>query len=58
MKASDLKKGLVLDIDGRRRILIRELEVQSPSSRSGSTLYKVRGFDIVTKQYGVFGTQA
>jgi elongation factor P len=49
MKASELKKGLVLDIDGRN-ILIKDLEVQSPSSRSGSTLYKVRGFDIVSKQ--------
>ena len=49
MKASDLKKGLVLDIDGRN-ILVRELTVQSPSSRSGSTLYKVRGVDIVSKQ--------
>jgi len=49
MKASELKKGQVLDIDGRR-ILVRDLEVQSPSSRSGSTLYKVRGFDIVTRQ--------
>ncbi|MGB5305824.1 MAG: elongation factor P-like protein YeiP [Gammaproteobacteria bacterium] len=49
MKASELKKGLVLDVDGRN-ILIKGLEVQSPSSRSGSTLYKVRGHDIVTKQ--------
>jgi elongation factor P len=49
MKASDLKKGLVLDIDGRN-IIIKDLDVQSPSSRSGSTLYKVRGFDIVSKQ--------
>jgi elongation factor P len=49
MKASDLRKGLVLDIGGRR-ILVRELDVQSPSSRSGSTLYKVRGIDIVSKQ--------
>jgi len=49
MKASELKKGQVLDIDGRR-ILVRDLEVQSPSSRSGSTLYKVRGYDIVTRQ--------
>jgi elongation factor P len=49
MKASELKKGLVLDIDGRN-ILIKDLDVQSPSSRSGSTLYKVRGFDIVSKQ--------
>ena len=49
MKASDLKKGLVLDIDGRN-ILVKGLDVQSPSSRSGSTLYKVRGVDIVSKQ--------
>lgn len=49
MKASELKKGLVLDIDGRH-IIIKELGIQSPSSRSGSTLYKVRGLDIVSKQ--------
>ncbi|MDH5471088.1 MAG: elongation factor P-like protein YeiP [Gammaproteobacteria bacterium] len=49
MKASDLKKGQVIDIDGRS-ILVRDLDVQSPSSRSGSTLYKVRGVDIVSKQ--------
>ena len=49
MKASELKKGMVLDIDGRR-ILVRGLEVQSPSSRSGSTLYRIRGHDIVTRQ--------
>lgn len=49
VKASDLKKGLVLDIDGRN-ILVKELGVQSPSSRSGSTLYKVRGIDLVSKQ--------
>ena len=49
MKASELKKGLVLDVDGRM-VLIRHLEVQSPSSRSGSTLYKVRGHDILIRQ--------
>ena len=49
MKASDLKKGQVLDINGRN-ILVKDLAVQSPSSRSGSTLYKVRGVDIVSKQ--------
>ena len=49
MKASDLKKGQVLDINGRN-ILVKDLDVQSPSSRSGSTLYKVRGIDIVSKQ--------
>jgi len=49
MKASELKKGLVIDIEGRN-IIIKSLEVQSPSSRSGSTLYKVRGLDLVTRQ--------
>jgi elongation factor P len=49
MKASELRRGLVLDLGGRR-ILIRQLDVQSPSSRSGSTLYKVRGHDILTRQ--------
>ena len=49
MKASELKRGLVLDLDGRK-ILIKQLDVQSPSSRSGSTLYKVRGHDILGKQ--------
>jgi elongation factor P len=49
VKASDLKKGQVLDINGRN-ILVKDLDVQSPSSRSGSTLYKVRGVDIVSKQ--------
>ena len=49
MKASELKKGLVLDVDGRM-VAIKHLEVQSPSSRSGSTLYKVRGHDILTRQ--------
>ena len=49
MKASELKKGLVLDIEGRN-ILIKSLDVQSLSSRSGSTLYKVRGLDLVTRQ--------
>jgi elongation factor P len=48
MKASDLKKGMVIEIDGRK-IAIRSLDVQSPSSRSGNTLYKVRGHDIVSK---------
>jgi elongation factor P len=49
VKASELKKGLVLDVVGRK-VIIRHLEVQSPSSRSGSTLYKVRGHDILTRQ--------
>jgi elongation factor P len=48
MKASELRKGMVIAVDNRR-VIIKALDVQSPSSRSGSTLYKVRGFDILSK---------
>lgn len=49
MKASDLKKGAVVAIDGKNYI-VREVVVKSPSSRSGNTLYKVQFRNIVTKQ--------
>ena len=49
MKANELKKGMVILVDGRN-ILIKALQVQSPSSRSGSTLYKTRGQDVVSRQ--------
>ncbi len=49
MKANELKKGMVILVDGRN-IIIKGLQVQSPSSRSGSTLYKARGQDIVSRQ--------
>ncbi len=49
MKANELKKGLVIDQDNKN-ILIKKVFVQSPSSRSGSTLYKVTGSDISSGQ--------
>lgn len=49
MKASDLKKGNVITMDGVNYI-IKEVQVQSPSSRSGNTLYKVLGKNVVSKQ--------
>jgi elongation factor P len=49
MKASELKKGTVLSIDGNK-FLVKEIQVQSPSSRSGNTLYKVQARNVVTKQ--------
>ena len=48
MKASELKRGLVLQIDGRN-IFIKDVQVQTASSRSGNTLYKTRGFDVVSR---------
>lgn len=49
MKANEIKKGLVIDQDNKK-ILIKNVFVQSPSSRSGSTLYKVTGSDISSGQ--------
>lgn len=49
MKASELKKGHVIQTDGRA-VLIKEVQVQTASSRSGNTLYKVRGRDVASKQ--------
>ena len=49
MKANELKKGMVIQVDGQN-ILIKQIQVQSPSSRSGSTLYKTRGQNVVTRQ--------
>ncbi len=49
MKANELKRGMVFLADGKN-IIVKHVHVQSPSSRSGNTLYKVRGQDVVTRQ--------
>lgn len=49
MKANELRKGMVFQIDGRN-VVVKQMQVQSPSSRSGSTLYKVRGHDVASGQ--------
>lgn len=48
MKANEMKKGMVINVDGQH-IAIKQVVVQSPSSRSGSTLYKTRGRNVVTR---------
>lgn len=48
MKANEIKKGMVIKVEGQN-ILIKQVVVQSPSSRSGSTLYKTRGQNVVTR---------
>lgn len=40
-KASDLKRGMVVDINGVPHI-VKNVDVKSPSSRGATTLYKVR----------------
>jgi elongation factor P len=49
MKANELKKGMIFDNDGQN-IVVKQVQVQAPSSRSGNTLYKVRGYDVATGQ--------
>ncbi|HAU23059.1 MAG TPA: elongation factor P-like protein YeiP, partial [Gammaproteobacteria bacterium] len=48
-KASELKKGMIVDIDGSPHI-VKQLEAKSPSSRGAATLYKVRFNNLTTGQ--------
>ncbi|MCW8831116.1 MAG: elongation factor P-like protein YeiP [Gammaproteobacteria bacterium] len=49
MRANELKRSTVFKIDGKN-IIVKKIFVQSPSSRSGSTLYKVSGYEIGSQQ--------
>ncbi len=49
MRANEIKKGAVIEVDGQK-VVVKQVTVQSPSSRSGSTLYKVKGQNVVTRQ--------
>lgn len=48
-KASDLKKGDVVEIDGTPHV-VKQLEARSPSSRGASTIYKIRFNNLVSGQ--------
>lgn len=49
MKANEIKRSTIFHLDGKN-IMVKGVTVQSPSSRSGSTLYKVSGYDIASRQ--------
>lgn len=49
MKANEIKKGAVIEVDNQK-VVVKQVTVQSPSSRSGSTLYKVKGQNVVSRQ--------
>jgi elongation factor P len=49
MKVSEIKKGVVIAVDGAS-VFVNEVQVQTASSRSGNTLYKLRGRNVVTRQ--------
>lgn len=48
-KASEMKRGMVVDIDGVPHA-VKSLEAKSPSSRGASTLYKIRFTNLKTGQ--------
>ncbi len=49
MRANELKKGMVFQL-GEQNIVVKQVQVQAPSSRSGTTLYKVTGQDVASGQ--------
>ena len=48
-KASDLKRGMVVDIEATPHI-VKQVDVKSPSSRGATTLYKIRFNNLKTGQ--------
>lgn len=48
-KASELKKGMVVEVNGVPHI-VKDIEVRNPSSRGATTLYKVRFNNLKTGQ--------
>lgn len=48
-KASDLKKGMVVEVNGIAHT-IKQIEVRNPTSRGASTLYKIRLNNLKTGQ--------
>jgi elongation factor P len=48
-KANEIKRAQVIEWQGRV-LLVQHVDVQSPSSRSGTTLYKMRMKDVRTAQ--------
>ncbi len=48
-KASDLKRGAIVDINGAPHI-VKKVEAKSPSSRGAATLYKIRFNNMQTGQ--------
>jgi len=48
-KASDLKRGMIVEINGMPHA-VKQVESKSPSSRGAATLYKVRFNNLQTRQ--------
>ena len=45
-KASEVKKGAAVEVNGKQ-LIVKDIDVQSPSARGAATLYKMRFVDIL-----------
>lgn len=46
-RANEIKKGMVLNYNGKL-LLVKDIDIQSPTARSAATLYKMRFSDVRT----------
>lgn len=46
-RANEVKKGMVIELGGKL-LMVRDIDVQSPSARGATTLYKMRFTDLKT----------
>lgn len=48
-KANEIKRGSAVNYNGKL-LLVKDIDIQSPSARGASTLYKMRFTDVKTGQ--------
>lgn len=46
-RANEIKKGMVLNYNGKL-LIVKDIDIQSPSARGAATLYKMRFSDVRT----------
>ena len=46
-RANEIKKGMVLNYNGKL-LIVKNIDIQSPSARGAATLYKMRFSDVRT----------
>ena len=46
-RANEIKKGMVLNYNGKL-LLVKDIDIQSPTARGAATLYKMRFSDVRT----------
>ncbi|SUG54889.1 elongation factor p-like protein [Salmonella enterica subsp. diarizonae] len=47
-RANEIKKGMVLNYNGKL-LIVKDIDIQSPTARGAATLYKMRFSDVRTR---------